>query len=127
MVIYLGHWMQFLPSRLKKVTAEGDWRMPELTFILEKELVYPPGARMVLHYLEGGKLRVVGTLTLQSAALFPGAGPGTGPELFWQPGHPEKISRAGPAFAGSSAPLTAEDYRKLSVSLQPGCNFTVQL
>ncbi len=65
MVIYLGHWMQFLPSRLKKVTAEGDWRMPELTFILEKELVYPPGARMVLHYLEGGKLRVVGTLTLQ--------------------------------------------------------------
>jgi selenocysteine-specific translation elongation factor len=65
MVIYLGHWMQFLPSRLTKVTAEGDWRMPELTLTLEKELVYPPGARVVLHYLEGGKLRVVGTLTLQ--------------------------------------------------------------
>ncbi|MGA9087312.1 MAG: EF-Tu/IF-2/RF-3 family GTPase [Methanoregula sp.] len=65
MVIYLGHWMQFLPSRLTKVTAEGDWRMPELTFACEKELVYPPGARIVLHYLEGGKLRVVGTLTLQ--------------------------------------------------------------
>ncbi|MFZ1897661.1 EF-Tu/IF-2/RF-3 family GTPase [Methanoregula sp.] len=64
MVIYLGHWMQFLPARLTKVTAEGDWRMPELTFTLEKELVYPPGARMVLHYLEGGKLRVVGTFTL---------------------------------------------------------------
>ena len=64
MVIYLGHWMQFLPSRLTKVTADGDWRMPELTFTLEKELVYPSGARVVLHYLEGGKLRVVGTLTI---------------------------------------------------------------
>ncbi len=65
MVIYLGHWMQFLPSRLTHVSAQGDWRMPELTVTLEKELVYPPGARLVLHYLEGGKLRVVGTMTLQ--------------------------------------------------------------
>lgn len=64
MVIYLGHWMQFLPSRLTKVTADGDWRMPELTFTLEKELVCPPGARVVMHYLEGGKLRIVGTLTV---------------------------------------------------------------
>jgi hypothetical protein len=38
--------------------------MPELSVTLEKELVYPPGARVVLHYLEGGKLRVVGSLTL---------------------------------------------------------------
>jgi len=64
MVIYLGHWMQFLPSRISKVTVEGDWRMPEISFTLEKELVFPPGARVVLHYLEGGKLRVVGTLTI---------------------------------------------------------------
>ncbi len=64
MVIYLGHWMQFVPSRITRVSAEGDWRMPELTFALEKDLVYPPGARVVLNYLEGGKLRVVGTLTL---------------------------------------------------------------
>ena len=64
MVIYLGHWMQFLPSRISKVTVEGDWRMPEISFTLEKELVFPPGARVALHYLEGGKLRVVGTLTI---------------------------------------------------------------
>lgn len=64
MVLYVGHWMQFLPSHLTKVSAEGDWRMPELTLTLEKELVYLPGAKAVLHYLEGGKLRVVGTLTL---------------------------------------------------------------
>jgi hypothetical protein len=31
---------------------------------LDKPLVYPPNARAVLHYLEGGKLRVAGTLEL---------------------------------------------------------------
>ena len=65
MVLYAGHWMQFLPTRLEKVVAEGDWRMPALTLTTEKALVYPPGARIVLHYLEGGKLRVVGFLTLE--------------------------------------------------------------
>jgi len=56
--------MQFEPSRLTKVSVDGDWRMPELTFSLEKDLVYLPGARVVLNYLEGGKLRVIGTLML---------------------------------------------------------------
>jgi selenocysteine-specific translation elongation factor len=65
MVLYAGHWMQFLPTRLEKVAVEGDWRMPTITLTLEKALVYPPGARVVLHYLEGGKLRVVGSLTLE--------------------------------------------------------------
>ena len=64
MVIYAGHWMQFLPARLEKVSFENDWRMPEITLSLEKALIYPPGARVVLHYLEGGKLRVVGSLAL---------------------------------------------------------------
>jgi selenocysteine-specific translation elongation factor len=64
MVLYAGHWMQFLPTRLEKVTVDGDWRMPVLTLALEKALVYPPDARVVLHYLEGGKLRVVGFLTI---------------------------------------------------------------
>jgi len=65
MILYAGHWMQFLPTRLEKITVEGDWRMPIITLTMEKALVYPPGARVVLHYLEGGKLRVVGALTLQ--------------------------------------------------------------
>jgi selenocysteine-specific translation elongation factor len=64
MVLYAGHWMQFLPTRLEKAIVDGDWRMPVLTLSLEKALVYPPGARIVLHYLEGGKLRVVGSLTI---------------------------------------------------------------
>lgn len=65
MVLYAGHWMQFLPTRLEKVVAEGDWRVPTITLTMEKDLVYPPGARVVLHYLEGGKLRVVGSMTIQ--------------------------------------------------------------
>jgi selenocysteine-specific translation elongation factor len=65
MVLYAGHWMQFLPTRLEKVVAEGDWRKPTITLTMEKDLVYPLGARVVLHYLEGGKLRVVGSMTIQ--------------------------------------------------------------
>jgi len=64
MVLCIGHWMQFLPCRVEKVEAGSDWRMPTLTLKLDKKLVYPPNARAVLHYLEGGKLRVAGTLKL---------------------------------------------------------------
>jgi selenocysteine-specific translation elongation factor len=64
MVIYAGHWMQFIPTRLEKVSIDGDWRMPVITLTSEKALIYPQGARVVLHYLEGGKLRVVGSLTI---------------------------------------------------------------
>jgi len=64
MVICIGHWMQFLPCRVGKAEVTSDWRMPVLTLNLDKELVYPPGATAVLHYLEGGKLRVVGSLKL---------------------------------------------------------------
>jgi selenocysteine-specific translation elongation factor len=64
MVIYAGHWMQFMPTRLEKVSFGSDWRIPEITLSMEKALIFPPGARIVLHYLEGGKLRVVGSLIL---------------------------------------------------------------
>jgi selenocysteine-specific translation elongation factor len=65
MVLYAGHWMQFLPTRLEKTVVDGDWRMPVLTLTMEKALVYPPNARIVLHYLEGGKLRVVGSMVVE--------------------------------------------------------------
>ena len=65
MVLYAGHWMQFLPTRLEKAVVDGDWRMPVLTLTMEKALVYLPGARVVLHYLEGGKLRVVGSMVVE--------------------------------------------------------------
>ena len=65
MVLHVGHWMQFLNGKVEAVSDEGDWRRPTLTLTLEKELVYYPGDRAVLTYLEGGKLRVAGTVELQ--------------------------------------------------------------
>jgi selenocysteine-specific translation elongation factor len=58
MVLHVGHWMQFLNSKIDAVSDEGDWHKPTLTLTLEKELVYRPGDKAVLMYLEGGKLRV---------------------------------------------------------------------
>jgi selenocysteine-specific translation elongation factor len=65
MVIHVGHWMQFLPARVAFVDNAGDWRRPLVTLRTEKELVYLPGSRIILHYLEGAKLRVAGTMILE--------------------------------------------------------------
>ncbi len=64
MVLHIGHWMQFVPARIEGVKADGDWHKPQLTLKLDKTLVYRPGARAVLTYPEGGKLRVLGTIEL---------------------------------------------------------------
>lgn len=64
MVLYTGHWMQFLPCRVQKISHGGDWRSAEVTLIFEKELVFKSGSIAVLHYLEGEKLRIVGTMHL---------------------------------------------------------------
>lgn len=57
MVMHLGHWRQMIPFRM---SLSGD----EVTFDLNSELIYKPGDKAVLMYLEGGKLRVVGSVTL---------------------------------------------------------------
>ncbi|MCX8150340.1 MAG: EF-Tu/IF-2/RF-3 family GTPase [Candidatus Bathyarchaeota archaeon] len=67
MVLHVGHWMQFLNSKVETVSDEGDWRKPTLTLTLEKELVYHLGDQAVLTYLEGGKLRVAGTMEINPA------------------------------------------------------------
>ena len=65
MVLHIGHWMQFIPSRVESVDdKDGDWRRPILTLALEKELIHFPGDRAVITYLDGGKLRIVGTVEL---------------------------------------------------------------
>jgi selenocysteine-specific translation elongation factor len=66
MVLHLGHWMQLISARVESVVAEGEWRRPVLELSLEKELVYLPGDRAVVTYLDGGKLRVAGTMELPS-------------------------------------------------------------
>jgi len=64
MVLSVGHWMQFIPARIAFVDNSGDWRRPNLTLRTEKDLIFLPGDPAVLHYLEGGKLRIVGTFSL---------------------------------------------------------------
>ena len=64
MVLHLGHWMQFLGARVESVKDSGDFRRPTLTLALDKPLVHRSGSRAVLMYLEGGKLRVAGSLVL---------------------------------------------------------------
>lgn len=64
MVLHIGHWMQVLNCKVETVKDEGDWRKPILTLSLEKEIVHRPSDRAVLMYLEGGKLRVAGTIEL---------------------------------------------------------------
>jgi hypothetical protein len=65
MVVHVGHWMQFEPARIDSVNPGSDWRTPELRLTLQKGLVRRPGSRAVMTYLEGGKLRVAGTLQLR--------------------------------------------------------------
>lgn len=64
MVLYAGHWMQFIPCRVTAVSDNGDFRKPELTLEFERELIYLPGSSIILHYLESEKLRIVGTITV---------------------------------------------------------------
>ena len=64
MALHLGHWTQFIPGKVDNVAAEEDWRRPILTLALERELVYLPGDQAVVSYLDGGKLRVAGTMEL---------------------------------------------------------------
>lgn len=64
MVLYSGHWMQFISGKVTESEISGDFRHPRLTIRLDKPLVYLPGDTVVLHYLEGGKLRIVGSLKL---------------------------------------------------------------
>jgi hypothetical protein len=56
--------MQVLNCKVEAVNEEGDWRKATLTLSLEKEIVHHPNDRAVLMYLEGGKLRVMGTIEL---------------------------------------------------------------
>jgi selenocysteine-specific translation elongation factor len=63
MIVHLGHWMQFEPARIESIEGE-DQRNPLLKLSLQKDLVYLPGSRAVITYLEGAKLRVAATMEL---------------------------------------------------------------
>lgn len=64
MVMHLGHWMQMVPCRVQSVSDDGDFHTPQLSLELESDLIHKPGDKALMMYLEGGKLRVVGSITL---------------------------------------------------------------
>jgi selenocysteine-specific translation elongation factor len=64
MVVHIGHWMQFVPSRVLSAEPASGSHTYRLTLALEKPLVHPPGGNAVLCSLDGKKLRVMGTIRL---------------------------------------------------------------
>lgn len=64
MVLHLGHWMQMVPCRVSSVSDGGDFRNPDVSLSFESPVIHLPGGRGILMYLEGGKLRIVGSVSL---------------------------------------------------------------
>jgi len=64
LVVHIGLWTQFVTGRITAVENESDWHTCSVTIELEKEIAYLPGERAVIHYLDGGKLRIAGSVLL---------------------------------------------------------------
>jgi selenocysteine-specific translation elongation factor len=64
MVLHVGHWMQMVPCRITSVDNGTDFRNPGITAELETDIIHKPGDIGVMMYLEGGKLRIVGSVLL---------------------------------------------------------------
>ncbi len=65
MVLHVGHWMQMVPCRVTSVYDGDDFRSAQVVFELESNIIYKPDDRAIVMYLEGGKLRVAGSVVLQ--------------------------------------------------------------
>ena len=65
MVLHIGHWMQMVPCRVTAVDNGSDFRSATVTFELESDMIHKPGDRAIIMYLEGGKLRVAGSVALE--------------------------------------------------------------
>ena len=65
MVLHLGHWMQMVPCRISGIENGADFRNPNLTIEADADIIHKPGDTAVMMYLEGGKLRIVGSVRLE--------------------------------------------------------------
>jgi selenocysteine-specific translation elongation factor len=63
MVFHVGHWMQMIPGRVE--SSSGEAKSPDLRIELDTQIIHKPGDRALMMYLEGGKLRVMGSITLE--------------------------------------------------------------
>ena len=64
MVLHIGHWMQMVPCRVTAVDNGADFRSADVTFELDSDIIHKPGDKAIIMYLEGGKLRVAGSVIL---------------------------------------------------------------
>lgn len=64
MVLHIGHWMQMVPCRIAFVDNGDDFRTAKVEFDLESDMIHKPGDKAIIMYLEGGKLRVAGSIVL---------------------------------------------------------------
>ena len=65
MVLHIGHWMQMIPVRIASVDNGNDFRNPLLTIEMETDMIHKPGDMGIMMYLEGGKLRIAGSIRLE--------------------------------------------------------------
>ena len=56
--------MQMVPCRVTAVDNGADFRSAEVTFELDNDIIHKPGDKAIIMYLEGGKLRVAGSVIL---------------------------------------------------------------
>jgi selenocysteine-specific translation elongation factor len=64
MVVHIGHWMQMVPCRITSVDNGDDFRSAQVTFEMDDDMIHKPGDKAIIMYLEGGKLRVAGSVIL---------------------------------------------------------------
>ncbi|MBR2254695.1 MAG: translation elongation factor 1 alpha-related protein [Candidatus Methanomethylophilaceae archaeon] len=65
MVLHIGHWMQMVPCRVASVDNGDDFRSAKVRFDLDSDIIHRPGDKATIMYLEGGKLRVAGSVILE--------------------------------------------------------------
>ncbi|MCQ2086334.1 MAG: translation elongation factor 1 alpha-related protein [archaeon] len=65
MVMHVGHWMQMVSCHVISSIDNGDFRFPVLDVEFGGEIIHKPNDKAIMMYLEGGKLRIVGTMTLR--------------------------------------------------------------
>jgi selenocysteine-specific translation elongation factor len=63
MVLHLGHWMQMVPCRVTSASGD-DFRSADVVLDLDSDMIFKPGDKAIIMYLEGGKLRVAGSVVL---------------------------------------------------------------
>jgi selenocysteine-specific translation elongation factor len=64
LVVHIGLWTQFVTGKIVSVKNDADWHSSHVVIKLEKDIAYLPGEKAVIHHLDGGKLRIAGSVIL---------------------------------------------------------------